>query len=290
MKNQKGSAVIWAILILVVIVIAGAAYWYGTQTSVAPMTSAPEIPSTQQTIVEPTQTQGANAPQTSVQSNETTQSQNSTSEQTSSPQVALSASPTSGTRGQPITFSTSYGGQTGTAYYVDFGDNSLGWFACGQTVPNEQVNETCLPATFQHTYAGSGAYTYTVTLHRYNGSFNNSPIVGTATVTVSGTDTAVSPTCTLTASPSTAGVGQPITISWTAQNANAEGPAGYGAWVGLGGDGSILEEMGNGPTSFSGSQTVTAEGSGSQTLGLEINGAGGSGEGSCSVVITVTGN
>jgi PKD repeat protein len=96
----------------------------------------------------------------------------------------LTASPSSGARDQPITFSTSYGGLNSGAYFVDFGDNSLEWFLCGQTLPGEQANESCLPPTFQYTYGGTGAATYIVTLHKYTGSFNDSPTVGTANVTL----------------------------------------------------------------------------------------------------------
>jgi hypothetical protein len=149
---------------------------------------------------------------------------------------ALTATPSSGTPGEPIIFSTSFGGQNnGTAYFVDFGDNSLGWFLCGQTLPGEQANESCLPSTFQHTYAGSG--TYTVLLHKYTGSYNESPAVGSTNVTISGSNTLPPPTCTLTASPNPATVGQEVTVSWTTQNANDEGPAGYGAWMGGTGSG-----------------------------------------------------
>jgi hypothetical protein len=276
MKNQKGF--VWLPILLVIlgiVVVGGGAYYFMHKNT------ASQMP-----IYQPTET--TQPIQASTHNIPTHPTQN-TIVAPSTTNNPLTASPSSETRGQPITFSTSYGGQTGTAYYVDFGDNSLDWYACGQTISNEQVNESCLPTTFQHTYAGSGTYAYTVTLHKYNGSFNNSPVVGTAAVTVNGADTLPPPTCTLTASPSTTTVGQKITISWTTQKANSGGPSGYGAWLGLGGGDSILTQMVT-PASLNGSQTVTAEKADSETLGFAINGPGGSGEGRCSVVVTVTDN
>jgi len=280
MKSQ-GSAAVRAIAVLIVITIAGAAYWFWSQNANQPTTAAAIAIPTQQT---PVQAQNSN---TGTQARPT---------QASSAQPALSADPVSAIRGEPVTFSTSYGGQTDTAYYVDFGDNSIGWYACGQHIPNGPVNEACLPTTFQHTYAGSGTHTYMVTLNTYDSnSFTNKQArpVGTVHVTVSGTDMLPPPTCALTASPDPVTVGQKVTVSWTTQNAYNEGPAGYGAWEGGTGNGDLFESgdvltQMKSPTALNGSQTINADKTGTETLILGINGPGGSGEGQCSVAITVT--
>jgi hypothetical protein len=282
MKTNRGFIGILALIILAVIILGGG-YWL-----VMKMQGTPGGPSPDQMP----------ALQTATNASGTSQVQNTTGKAPTS-NDPLTANPSSGSRGQAITFSTSYGGQPGdAAYYVDYGDNSLGWFTCNNPAITGIIGAPngCLPPTFQHTYSGDGAYTFTVTLHKINVPANAAPkayyrwdstIVGTTTVTVAGTDTLPPPTCTLTASPSAVAVGQKTTISWATQNSNGEGPAGYGAWTGLSKEDSIYLSM-TAPTGLSGSQTVTAEGIGDQTLGLDINGPGGNGEGSCSVTITVT--
>lgn len=276
MQNQRGfiGLPVLILIVLGLIVVGGGAYYVMMhQRSSSPTLSDNNLDNSQ------------TLPTTNTQPN--TQATNNT------PSVGspFAASPASGTAGHPVIFSSSLGGKTGTGYFIDWGDNAEVWYTCGQNIPILNISggeaENCLPATVQHTYVGANSYT--ATLNKITGisadGHYTSTVVGTATVAITGTNTLPSPTCTLTASPSTATVGQKITISWTTQNANAGGPSGYGAWVGLGGGDSILTQMIT-LTSLSGTQTVTAQKVGSEKLGLEINGPGGNGEGSCSVQIT----
>lgn len=82
MSNQKGSVAVWAIIVLVVIVIAGAVYWYLTQVSAQPAVAPTSELQTQQT---------ANAPS---QQGQTTQTEPTTAiPQTNTPTPNSSSSP-----------------------------------------------------------------------------------------------------------------------------------------------------------------------------------------------------
>jgi flagellar basal body-associated protein FliL len=49
MKNQKGSAALWITVILLIVILAGAAYWYWSQILAQSATSTTtQIPSAQQ--------------------------------------------------------------------------------------------------------------------------------------------------------------------------------------------------------------------------------------------------
>jgi hypothetical protein len=286
MKNQLGFIGIGVLVaILVILTIIGGGAYYLTYQQPAQQTATDNLDSLK------------TLPTSNTQPNTQTAT-NSTSATTSTSFAATSAF---GTRGQPVTFSTSYGGQhdAQTAYYVDFGNNRLRWFSCANPAISDLTGASteCLPAIFQYVYPGSGEYSYTVTLHRVDIPAGATPqpayrwsstIVGTTTVAVSGTDTLPPPTCTLTASPTAAVVGQMITISWNAKNADDYGLGGTGAWVGMSpGSIGLLDQMKT-IASLSGSQTVTAEKAGSETLGFEVSGPGGDGTGKCSVTVTAS--
>jgi len=69
MKNQKGSAAFWILLILAVVIVAGAAYWYATQNQAQPAVSATSELQTQQATQnnQITQTQPSMATYTDAQ-------------------------------------------------------------------------------------------------------------------------------------------------------------------------------------------------------------------------------
>ena len=200
----------------------------------------------------------------------------------------LVATPSSGTAGNPVTFSSSYGGTTGTGYSIDWGDKADVFYTCKQSIPVLYITsgaaEKCLPPTLQHAYVTAGTYTatlYKITNIDYATGHFTDIAVGEAIVTITGVNTLPSPTCTLTATPSSVVVGQQVTISWMMQNAYNQG-----AWVVYGGSDELLDEM-IAPTTSNGSQTITLQKQDTDVLGLDIAGPGGSGYGSCSVQITV---
>jgi hypothetical protein len=270
MKSSKNVVVIFAFIILVIAVVLGVVYWNSIQSS-------------------------------NIIQNLSAQTSASSSPNKSLPETSFSVTPTSGIAGRNvITLASSYGGKNGSTagYFIDWGDNTLEWFSCGEPITDEdpvraEIDQKCLPSTTQHTYINAGTYKPSlnkiIDLNKPFKSKEASSVVGYATVTITGINTLPPPTCVLTASPSTATIGQKIHITWMSQNASSEYPAGYGSWAGLGGDGQLLYQLVS-PTSFNGSQTIIAKGNGAQTLNLAINGPGGNGEGSCSVVVTVTGN
>ncbi len=188
MKNQKGSAGLW--IILVIVIVAGAALWYlmQTQTPSTPTTGGPEIPVTQQTTVAPTQWQPSSASQTPMPSNQPPQRQGANTAPSS--QGALSAAPTSGPSPLTVTFSSLYGGPTGvpTGYRIDFGDGMSGYAYCDQyTIVG--TNDVCnTPAQVQHTYGTPGTYTATLTSVKAppppSTKTYDAGVVGTVTITV----------------------------------------------------------------------------------------------------------
>lgn len=48
MKNSRGSVAVWVIIILVLVIIVGGAYWYLSQNSIQPATSATSVTQTSQ--------------------------------------------------------------------------------------------------------------------------------------------------------------------------------------------------------------------------------------------------
>src|SRR5665213_2128127 len=119
MQTQRGFIGLAALIAIVLglIVIGGGAYYVMHQQSSSPTPSDNSLDNTQ------------TLPTTNTQSN--TQATNNTPS-VSSP---FAANSTSGTAGHAVTFSSSYGGKTGTGYFIDWGDNAEVWYTCGQNIP-----------------------------------------------------------------------------------------------------------------------------------------------------------
>jgi PKD repeat protein len=187
MKNQRGSAAIWAIVVLVIIVIAGAAYWYWMQSSVQPTSSTSVAPITQQTTMVTTSTTNPTS-QTQTTSNQSTQT---TSTQTGS---AFSATPTSGTAPLTVTFNgvlstsnpSASGGLGVDEPYITFGDNGQsGDPVFCANIPSNVTNyvypTSCTFPSVSHTYTSPGTYTGVLHLGEQKGTQTT---LGTVTITV----------------------------------------------------------------------------------------------------------
>lgn len=160
MKNQKGSAAIWIVAILVVAIAVGGAYWHWLQNSTGP-TAASEVPAQQtQTTGVTTQQPVIAQPAAAIPASTTSQIQ------------LFSASPTFTRSGDPVPLSLTFSSDTtycdilkcsevpGPYYSVDFGDGTVSppaqlFIGCDGT----RTDGTCgLPIT-AHTYAAAGTYT-----------------------------------------------------------------------------------------------------------------------------------
>lgn len=102
--------------------------------------------------------------------------------------------------------------------------------------------------------------------------------LASSTPTVSGLPAAA--TCTVSASPNPAVVGQSITLSWSSQNATTA------SWAqAVPGTSDFITQVSD-PAPTSGSQTILAKTAGNAPLTLMVQGPGGNG--SCSVVVPVS--
>lgn len=154
MNYKKGSAAVWAIVILLIIIVAGAAYWYWSQNSAQP---------TPLSITRPQAQQNSSA---SVEPSKTTQTQTATQTGTAAspaPQPTtvqnkngqLIAAP-AGPNAWQFVVSGNFGLQQ-DAYVINFGDGTKADLnKCPGATNDNPVCRQFSPVT--HTYTHSGTY------------------------------------------------------------------------------------------------------------------------------------
>ena len=159
MNYRKGSASTWAIIILVIVIIAGAAYWYLTQGSAQPTTSptTQALQATEQNQTTPTQpaTQNVQQTNTAPASNPTPASQPAQPVTVQNQNGQMTATPTTVNTWQ-FSFNGPFAEQQ-QSYVLDYGDGTQVSVQCETPATNGQpVCNQLAPLT--HTYTSSGTH------------------------------------------------------------------------------------------------------------------------------------